>query len=409
MEVNTELQEQHHLASPGALAWRKFKKNQPAIFGLFIIAAAALIAILGGLIRPDSSPDANTQQLALAKKGINFSVQTLKVRANEKAASTYFWDQFFFGGKLSAHKIIPLHSHHFSGDSISGYTYGGQEGVKGLPFSYHLADVVAPIGSEIRAADQKYEFENSEGKGISLLQKGLKDRIASEYIFEKRYALGTDKFGRDLLSRLMAGTIVSLSVGIISVLISLLLGISLGAMAGYFGGWIDDIITWIINVVWSIPTLLLVIAITFALGKGFVQVFVAVGLTMWVEVARVVRGQVLSLKNQEYIEAARVLGYGTPRIIGRHILPNIMGPVIVISAANFASAILLEAGLSFLGIGAQIPMASWGQMIKEHYAYITTNKAYLAVLPGLCISGLVLAFMLIGSGLRDSLDTRHAG
>src|SRR5690606_24616671 len=187
------------------------------------------------------------------------------------------------------------------------------------------------------------------------------------------YWLCNYKFGRDMLDRLMAGTIVSLSVGRISVLISLLLGISLGAIAGYFGGWIDDFITWIINVVWSIPTLLLVIAITFALGKGFVQVFIAVGLTMWVEVARVVRGQVLSLKNMEYIEASRALGYSTFRIISRHIIPNILGPVIVISAANFASAILLEAGLSFLGIGAQIPMASWGQMIKDHYAYITTN------------------------------------
>jgi len=180
-------------------------------------------------------------------------------------------------------------------------------------------------------------------------------------------------------------------------------------MAGYFGGWVDDLITWLINVVWSIPTLLLVIAITFALGKGFVQVFIAVGLTMWVEVARVVRGQVLSLRNMEYIEAARALGYSHTRIIYRHVIPNILGPVIVISAANFASAILLEAGLSFLGIGAQIPMASWGQMIKEHYAYITTDMAYLAILPGLCIVVLVLAFMLIGSGLRDSMDTRAAG
>jgi peptide/nickel transport system permease protein len=191
-------------------------------------------------------------------------------------------------------------------------------------------------------------------------------------------------------------------------LISLVLGIGLGAIAGFFGGWIDDLITWLINVVWSIPTLLLVIAITFALGKGFVQVFIAVGLTMWVEVARVVRGQVLSLRNMEYIEAARALGYSNARTIYRHIIPNILGPVIVISAANFASAILLEAGLSFLGIGAQIPMASWGQMIKEHYSYITTDMAYLAILPGMCIIGLVLAFMLVGSGLRDSMDTRSA-
>jgi len=128
---------------------------------------------------------------------------------------------------------------------------------------------------------------------------------------------------------------------------------------------------WIINVTWSIPTLLLVIAITLALGKGFWQVFIAVGLTMWVEVARIVRGQVMSVKEMQYVTAARALGYYTDfRIITKHILPNILAPIIVISAANFAAAILIESGLSFLGIGAQPPMSSWGAMIKDHYNYI---------------------------------------
>ncbi|MDP2424457.1 MAG: ABC transporter permease, partial [Bacteroidales bacterium] len=173
-----------------------------------------------------------------------------------------------------------------------------------------------------------------------------------------------------------------------------------------FRGWIDTFVMWLINVVWSIPTLLLVIAITFALGKGFWQVFVAVGLTMWVEVARVVRGQILSVREKEYVEAARALGFGHARIIIRHILPNVMGPVIVISAANFASAILIEAGLSFLGLGVQPPMPSWGTMIKENYAYIILDKAYLAILPGLAIMIMVLAFMIIGNGLRDALDIK---
>ena len=163
---------------------------------------------------------------------------------------------------------------------------------------------------------------------------------------------------------------------------------------------------WIINVVWSIPTLLLVIAITFALGKGFWQVFVAVGLTMWVEVARVVRGQILSIREKEYVEAGRALGFSNFRIIFHHILPNIMGVVIVISAANFASAILLEAGLSFLGIGVQPPMPSWGSMIKENYGYIILDSAHLAILPGLAIMLMVLAFMLVGNALRDALDVK---
>ena len=158
--------------------------------------------------------------------------------------------------------------------------------------------------------------------------------------------------------------------------------------------------------VWSIPSLLLVIANTFALGKGFWQVFIAVGLTMWVDVARIVRGQIFSIREKEYVEAAKALGFSNFRIIFRHILPNVLGPVIVISAANFSSAILLEAGLSFLGIGVQPPMPSWGTMIKEHYAYIILDSAHLAIFPGVAIMLLVLAFMMIGNALRDALDVR---
>ncbi len=185
-----------------------------------------------------------------------------------------------------------------------------------------------------------------------------------------------------------------------------MIGITLGLIAGYFRGRTDDVIMWFVNVIWSIPTLLMVIAITLALGKGFWQVFVAVGLTMWVEVARIVRGQVMAIRELEYVEAGKALAYKSNRIIFKHILPNVIGPVIVISAANFAAAILIEAGLSFLGIGAQPPMPSWGGMIKDHYAYIIMDKAYLAIIPGMAIMSLVLAFMLLGNGLRDAFDVK---
>ena len=165
---------------------------------------------------------------------------------------------------------------------------------------------------------------------------------------------------------MLYGIRISLSVGLIAVFISLIIGISLGLSAGYFRGRIDDAIMWLVNIVWSIPTLLMVIAITLALGKGFWQVFVAVGLTMWVEVARIVRGQVLIIRELEFVEAGKALAYKPHRIIFKHILPNVIGPLIVVSVANFAAAILIEAGLSFLGVGAQPPMASWGGMIKDH-------------------------------------------
>ncbi|HSV87179.1 MAG TPA: ABC transporter permease, partial [Bacteroidales bacterium] len=232
----------------------------------------------------------------------------------------------------------------------------------------------------------------------------LREMVRGYHIDTRKFLLGTDRFGRDMLSQLIIGGRVSLSVGFISVFISLVIGLTLGSLGGYLRGWIDDLIVWLINVVWSIPTLLLVIAITFAIGKGFWQVFVAVGLTMWVEVARVARGQVLSLREKEFVEAAKGLGLSSTRIIVRHILPNIMGPVVVISAANFASAILIEAGLSFLGIGVQPPMPSWGTMIREHYGYIILDQGYLAILPGVLIMLMVLAFMLFGNGLRDAID-----
>jgi peptide/nickel transport system permease protein len=224
---------------------------------------------------------------------------------------------------------------------------------------------------------------------------------------KRTFILGTDRYGRDILSQLMLGARISLAVGFIAVFIALLIGIFVGATAGYFGGKIDAALMWVINVVWSIPTLLLVIAVSFALGKGFWQIFIAIGLTMWVDIARVVRGQTLALKQQDFVEAGRALGFSNFRIIFKHILPNILGTLVVLSAANFSSAILMEAGLSFLGMGVQPPIPSWGMMMKENYDYIVLDKAYLAIAPGIAIMLLVLAFMLIGSALRNAMAVKR--
>jgi len=245
------------------------------------------------------------------------------------------------------------------------------------------------------------EHANNQHLELSLLAPGTEATIDGETF---TFLLGSDRYGRDFLSRLMAGSAISLSVAGIAVAISLIIGLFLGAWAGYKGGTVDVVVSWFLQVVWSVPTLLMVLAITLAFGKGFWQVFVAIGLTMWVEVARIVRGQFISLRELEYVQAAKALGLSDFKIMFKHMLPNAMGPIIVVAAANFAAAILIEAGLSFLGVGARIPEPSWGNIVKEHYHLLTTDLAWLAVLPGALIASIVLAFTWVGDGLRQVFD-----
>lgn len=235
----------------------------------------------------------------------------------------------------------------------------------------------------------------------------LRQYLMEHNIRQQYYYLGTDRYGRDILSRLLVGARVSIAVGIVAVLLSLSIGIILGAMAGYYGGKVDQAVMWVINILWAIPTLLLVFAITLTIGKGFWNIFIAIGLTMWVSTARLIRGQVMALKEMEYITAAKALGLSDRRIIFRHILPNIAGPIMVMAASIFATAILVEAGLSFLGIGVQPPQPSWGLMIKEHYNFLITNRPMLAIIPGVAIMVLVYAFNVLGNALRDVLDVKE--
>lgn len=326
-------------------------------------------ALFAYWIVPDCSPNANRMILEINGMKPGFKMKFLKIPTSSSEVDILTRT---FSGKPDQHLYIPITHHKIIGDSIFIDKYV-DEGVT-----------------------EKQSFHWKEW-----------NTVEKDLVEEKIFWLGTDKFGRDILSRLIIGTRVSLSVGGIALIISLTIGILLGAIAGYYRGKTDTFIMWFINVVWSIPTLLLVFAITMALGKGFWQVFIAVGLTLWVNIARMIRGQVFSLREKEFIEATKVLAFSDFRIIIKHILPNVLGPVLVLGASNFASAIVMEAGLSFLGVGVQAPQPSWGLMIKENYNFIITNNPALALVPGLAIMLLVLSFNILGNALRDALDVKQ--
>lgn len=396
--------------SPAQYTWQRLKRNRPAMVSLAFIVLCVLTAIFGYVLVPDDTPDANNQIPEISLQSPGFVVKLLQVRQNRVVERPGLLRRLW-SGKPTVYQSIPILRYEVRDTLLDVVTFGGylpDGSVRdGRYLTYRVVDVLYALSNT-----ESVTYRDSIWR-VPTLQSGLiestPDQARSqleEHIVDRTYWLGTDAYGRSMLSRLLLSARISLLVGFIAVCISLSLGVLLGALAGYIGGRIDDVILLLINSIWSVPTLLLVFAIVLALGQSVGVIFLAVGLTMWVDVARIVRGQILGLKRQQYVEAAQAFGYGTRRILLRHLLPNVLGPVMVVAAANFAMAILLEAGLSYLGFGVQPPTPSWGTMLNENYGYAVSGRPLLAFAPALAIVLMVLSFNVLGNGLRDAIDVK---
>lgn len=393
----------------------KILSNVPSTLALIFILVMVIFSVLGYLILPDSTPDANESCVQIQKKSPGFTTWILRVPVSINDVETSWFEKLLKGEKRHTEPLAVL-SWKLDHLQVNYVPQGRIQMPKSIPVLLLTRPVFQGVSSKFhigygknyKVTDDKFIYiDQNEHLQIESVKKVLDD-FKKNHVEKKIFWLGTDKAGRDILSRLILGMRVSLGIGLVAVVISLIIGVFIGSIGGFLGGWADKLVLWLMTVVWAVPSIMLVIAISLALQSKEIWVtFVAVGLTTWVEVARVVRGEIMSIREKLYIEAARALGINNIGIVFRHILPNLVGPVIVIATSNFASAILMESGLSFLGMGVQPPAPSWGVMISEGFQQLTApNSGHLIIFPSLAVCITVLSFNIVGNALRDAVDPR---
>lgn len=365
-----------------------------------------MVAVFGSYLRPDSSQFASTQNRSLAKLKPLTRVQFLKYRMNKPLSKKGWRERIHNGGIESDFVYYPYDKLSMSGNSVT-------IDFRGRSRTYQMADIlyaIDPITVESigQSTSTAFTFVDIDNNSQATTTRAMTSEIEGENLVSKTFLFGTDALGRDVLSRLMAGSAVSLSVGFFAVCASVFLGLMIGLFAGYFGGIVDRMLSWSMNLFWSVPAILLVVSVTIALGTGVQALIIGIALVLWVEMAQVVRHTVLSIRLKDFVKALRLMGLSHFKILFKHIIPGLMGPIAVLASTSFAEAIMLEAGLSFLGIGVQPPQPSWGNMIRDSYGYIIAgDSAFLAIIPSTALIVLILSFVFVSNGLKEMTDVKY--
>ena len=382
-------------------AWKRLRKNKMALISLFIVSIYILISLFAPIltsagvlidyrkqvITNASLPPSFRPAGELVVKKIEARIASLEQRAKEKAAEQSSFGSFFnFGAtdQTQPNSTAPSKPSDQGDTSAFSFTYQGEG------FSGNTTD---PVVRELLS--QKETLEK------------VKAELNTNPDYKIVYILGTDDLGRDMFARIIYGGRISIAIGIVGTLTAALVGILIGAISGYVGGWLDNLLMRFVDIMYGLPYMLIVIIIMAMIGEkargSFVVLFVAIALVSWLTISRVVRGQIISLKNSEFVEAARSMGASSWRIIFRHLLPNTLGVIIVFSTLMMPSFIMNESFLSFLGLGVSAPDASWGTLVSEGVRAME-SYAWQLLGPGIAMTIFLFCMNFLGDGLRDALD-----